>query len=288
MSKYYYLIAGLPDIALDDAKPAYSVATFKTEIAPVLSEDDRNLLSLFYQAYDNRNLLRYLQKKQSFDDSGNLSFEDMDHLFTAIKNGEPVPANKRIPPYFASFIEDFLQYAEKGEMPLISWEDQLSGLYYDQALKCPNSLMASWFELNLNTGNILTAVNCRKYGLDKAGYIVGHNDVAELIRTSGARDFGLGDTVDYLSELLRIAEEPDLMMRERKTDLLKWNWLDGQTFFRPFDFEHLFAYLLRIEMIERWAALDKATGERTFREMLGAIKRESAEVLDKFRENNIK
>ena len=32
MSKYYCLIAGLPQIALDDSKPFYTVASFKEEI----------------------------------------------------------------------------------------------------------------------------------------------------------------------------------------------------------------------------------------------------------------
>ena len=37
MSKYYYLISGLPNIALDDSKLAYSVCEFRTEIEDMLS-----------------------------------------------------------------------------------------------------------------------------------------------------------------------------------------------------------------------------------------------------------
>ena len=77
-------------------------------------------------------------------------------------------------------------------------------------------------------------------------------------------------------------------MRERKIDLLKWNWLEEHTFFKTFDFESVFAYLLRIEMIERWTALDKASGEKTFRQMVGTMKQESAGVLDEFKRNNTK
>ncbi|MDR0757892.1 MAG: DUF2764 domain-containing protein, partial [Tannerella sp.] len=174
---------------------------------------------------------------------------------------------------------------EKNDNPLISWEDRLSTLYYDYAMKSPNLFISGWFELNLNIGNILTAVNCRNHKLDKTAYIVGNNEVADLLRSSGARDFGLGEMLDYLPELFRIVEEPNLMMRERRTDLLKWAWLDEQTFFKTFDIETIFAYLLRIEMIERWTSLDKAKGEQAFRELVGAIKRESAGVLDEFKQN---
>ena len=103
-----------------------------------------------------------------------------------------------------------------------------------------------------------------------------------------ARDFGLGDTVDYLPDLQRIAEEPDLMAREKKVDLLKWKWLDDNTFFKTFDIESVFAYLLKLEMIERWVTLDKVTGEKTFREIVGAMKHGSENALEEFKRNNNK
>ena len=53
MSKYYYLISGLPNIALDDSKLAYSVCEFRTEIEDMLSSKDKKLIDLFYLKYDN-------------------------------------------------------------------------------------------------------------------------------------------------------------------------------------------------------------------------------------------
>ena len=106
--------------------------------------------------------------------------------------------------------------------------------------------------------------------------------------TSNARDFGLGESLDYLPELMRVAEETDLLMRERRLDVMKWNWLEEETFFRTFDFESVFAYLLRLEMLERWATLDAAAGEKTFRSMVGALKKGSAAVLDEFKRNHTK
>ena len=48
MSKYYYLISGLPNIALDDSKLAYSVCEFRTEIEDMLSSKDKRLIDLYY------------------------------------------------------------------------------------------------------------------------------------------------------------------------------------------------------------------------------------------------
>ena len=151
-----------------------------------------------------------------------------------------------------------------------------------------NPFVSAWYELNLNMANVLTAITCRKHGLDRAEYVVPGNETAKLLRTSNARDFGLGESLDYLPELMRVAEEPNLLMRERRLDVMKWNWLEEETFFRTFDFESVFAYLLRVEMIERWAALDAAAGEETFRSMVGALKKGSATVLDEFIRNHTK
>ena len=52
MSKYYYLVAGLPELTLEDSKLSYTLADFKTELYPALSEDDKKLIDLFYLQFD--------------------------------------------------------------------------------------------------------------------------------------------------------------------------------------------------------------------------------------------
>lgn len=292
MGKYYYLVSGLPDISLDDGKLAYTVADFKAEMEATLSAKDQKLIDLFFLKYDNANLLACLKEADApLDSRGRITREEFEAVYKALKEEEKLPKNEAIPAYHVTFIQRYLaeeQSEQKGEKAQVSWEDQLAALYYEAAMKAPNPFVAGWFELNLNINNVLTAITCRKYGFDKSLYIVGHNEIAEQIRTSNARDFGLSDAVEYLPELQRIAEETDLYARERKIDLLKWKWLEEQTFFKTFDLERVFAYLLQLEMIERWVNLDKARGEQTFRELVGAMKKGSDHALEEFKRNNIK
>ena len=155
-------------------------------------------------------------------------------------------------------------------------------------MKCKNRFVSEWFELNLNVSNILTAIVCRKFGLEKENYIVGDNGVAEQLKMSNAQDFGMGNLLDYFSELQRLMEETNLQLREKGVDLLRWNWLDENTFFKPFDIESVFAYLVKLEMIERWISLDKETGEKTFREIVSVMKKGSRDALEEFKRNNNK
>ena len=53
MSSYYCLVAGLPDVNLDDGKLNYTVENFKSELYPELSRKDQLLIDLFYLKYDN-------------------------------------------------------------------------------------------------------------------------------------------------------------------------------------------------------------------------------------------
>jgi hypothetical protein len=289
MSKYYCLIAGLPNISSDDTKIPFTISEFREELDGVLTDADKKPVDLFFLKFDNKNLITQV-KHPGFDpdERGRITFHEFNDLIQALKGEETPPVNKRMPPYFETFLKLYLEAEAKNEQQNVLWEDVLAALYYEYAAECKNGFVAEWFEMNLNISNMFTALTCRKYRLDKANYIVGNNPVANSLRTSNARDFGLGDTENYLMEVQRIADENDLLVREQKTDLLKWQWLEDNTFFKTFDIESVFAYLLKLEMIERRVMLDKAAGERTFRELADAMKKGSDNALEEFKRNNKK
>jgi hypothetical protein len=296
MSKYYYLIAGLPDISFDDSKLPYTVSGFKDELSNYLSDGDIYLLNLFTLKFDNENLLEQIQHPGYDPDTrGRFTYKELSELLDGLRNEkeEEIPfrnKNRRFPPYFETFSRAFLkaEEEEKQKNPLIPWEDYLSALYYAHAMQSKNDFVAGWFELNLNIKNILIALTCRKHKLDKTAYIVGDNETARKIRTSNARDFDLGDSLEYLPAVLRIAEESNLLLRERKVDQLKWEWLEEVTVYKTFDVENVLVYLLKLEMTERWSTLDEEAGERSFRPLVGAMKKGSDNVLEEFKRNNKK
>jgi hypothetical protein len=290
MSKYYYLISGLPAISLEDTKSICSVADFKAEIDPVLSLWDRKIVRWFFLKFDNRNLLVHLHPERGgdFDERGIFAEETLKEICELMRTEDRIPSGYAVPAYFEAFIREY--YARLEELSMtehpVLWEDKLSSLYYNEAVKCRNKFMSSWFEMNLDINNVMTAVNCRNHGLDKERFIIGNNEVAGQLRSSNARDFNVANSVDSLAEVMQISEEKDLRIREKRIDVLRWNWLEEHTLFRFFDIESVIAYLLRLEMIERWLTLDNASGRETFRNLVHTMKNESAETLGKFKENN--
>ena len=278
MSAYYYLVAGLPDISLEDGKLSYTISDFRAESYGDLSAKDQALIDLFYLKYDHADLLSLLKDKDAVTQGkGNFSSEDLLQLIASVKEGEKPDAK------FPSYLYDFIaQYLALPADELYKAENLLASAYYAYAMKSKNPFIASWFEFNLNINNILAAFAARKYKMNVAEVIVGDTDVCEMLRTSNARDFGLSETLDYFEPLQRLVETADLVEREKKVDQLKWKWLEDASFFHYFTVERLFVFLLQLEMIERWVLLDKEKGSELFRQMIQNLKDE-VQIPEEFR-----
>ena len=265
---YYCLIAGLRDIDIEDNKLTFSVATFKEEVYPLLSADDKRLMNLFYTKFDNQNLLRYLKNKEApIDERGNITKEEIEQCLKPVEEDEP--QSKFSLPYFNTFVSEY-NAAQQVDAVEPKWETRLIELYYQWAMKCGNQMISKWFEFNLNLNNLLAAYTSRKYKMELE--VVGNNEIAEAIKTSNQRDFGLTGNFEGLDVFQRLSEEPDLFEREKKIDLLKWQWLDEQNVFKYFSIEVLFAYLIKLEIIERWVSLNHEQGEKIFRELINRLK----------------
>lgn len=278
MSTYYCLVAGLPDVSLDDGKLSYSVSDFKAELYPDLSAQDRKLIDLFYLKFDNTAILKLLKNKDTvIEDKGNFSAEELLQLIEAVREGDT--PDKKYPSYLVNFVSQYLQLSQD---ELYRADDLLAALYYSYGMSSNNAFIASWFEFNLNLNNILAALAARKYKLEVSSVIVGATSICEQLRTSNARDFGLNETLEYFEALQRIADIEELVEREKKVDMLKWKWLEDESFFHYFTIERIFVFLMQLEMIERWISLDKEKGNELFRKMIQDLKNE-VQIPEEFR-----
>ena len=282
MKNYYCLIAGLPELHIEDNKSKTDLTAFKKELQTALSREDYNLIKLHFRHYDNLNLLSYLRDKEAkLNLLGNLTTEDFQKIIRQIKEEELSPATD-CPGYMKTFIISRLQ--DKPYLPELSEEDQLTTLYYDEAVQCSNRFVSRWFLFNLTIQNILTAVNCRKYGWPIEASIVGTHEEAKLIRENRSSDFGLSGIFAELDEVLRLSEEADFHERERKIDQLRWKWLDENSFFNYFSVEKIITFLIQSEIIARWSGLNQEAGEQKFRKIIGELQH-SFEFPEEFKLN---
>ena len=268
MSKnYYYLIAGLPDISMDDSKPVCSMELFRKEYYPELTAEDRALTDLLWLEQDNRNLLALLADKGAEPDcEGLYTAEELREVIRMAREDEKWDA--RYPHYLRDFIRAYDAEETEKEMP----SDLLSSYYYRHAMGADNEFVSRWFAFNLDMNNILSAMTARKHRLNVASVVVGDDEVAEALRINSSRDFGLTGSFERLDTIQQIHDTANLVEREHRIDALRWSWLDDESFFDYFGIEKLFGFLVKNCIVERWARLDKEIGGGVLRSMITRMK----------------
>lgn len=104
MNTYYCLVAGFPDISLDDGKLSCSVSDFRTDVYPQLASSDQKLVDLFYLKFDNQNLISLLKDKEApVKTEGTLTGEELLALIETVRNGD-IPDKNIQPTYPNSYL----------------------------------------------------------------------------------------------------------------------------------------------------------------------------------------
>lgn len=259
---YYFLVAGLPDVTIEQGKLQYGTAEFREELKAGLAKTDYSYLQLLFLTEDNNNLLTLLLKENR-----PLSHEGVyEPEFLSEELKEPL----QLKPYMLQFIESFR--AETRLYPNLSYENELATLWFEELLATKNDFLREWFTFELNLKNVLLVLAARKNGLPYERQVIGNNTIAEIIRKSNARDLGISAEWPWIEKVLQIVDTEDILLREKAIDLLRWNYLDELNTFNYFTVEVLMAYYIKLGIIERWLRLDQSTGEEMFRRLLGELK----------------
>ena len=272
MGNYYCLMAGLPDITLENTKHDVSIADLREELEAALSDSDKKVLYYFFLKNECTNLVKLLKNPNAeIDDHGNLTMEQYVDLMTSAR--EMNFNVHRYPAFMSEFAREFAYNKDKeGYFP----EDDMLYKFYSYAIKtCPNKMVRQWYKLNLDITNILTAFLARKNGWNVADFIQGEDEVTEMILTNNTKDFNLVNEKDYVVDLMKIVDCEDPVEKEKKIDAFKWLWLEEQTFFNIFSIEAVFAYLCKLDMLARWDKLDVEKGQETFRLIIENLRGEA-------------
>lgn len=272
--EYYNLLTGLPDLQADNAKSAPELRELLEELRGVLSKHDNALLNVLLMRYDNDNLLAYLENNGAeLNDLGLLTADDWHEILTILADEDnKEKKDARLQKYVKTYYETIND--EEKNANIESKEDLLTNLYYEFGMGSKNRFIAEWFEFCLNMNNVIAAVICRKHGFNVKTAVIGDNEIADALRSSGARDFGLVGQFDYVDKFLSVAEESNPLDREKKMDALKWEWLEDHTFFDHFSVENVLSYWIRCELMHRWDCLSVEQGKEVFRGLLNEMKKD--------------
>ena len=259
---YYCLVAGLPELTLEQNKLSFTQLGFKSELQEQLHPEDYALAELAFLYIDNKNIFNLLSgNDKAFIDGGKYSQEELD---AAIKDPEGLVD------YMLEFINAYKD--ENAIYPGISWENQLTTLYYNYVTSVENPFLKEYFKHELQLNNIITALNCKKFDLSAEKEVIEDGEYKEHLVKNPSRDFGLSSELPYIEKLVFLFEGQDLLKREWDLDQMKWDYLDENTVFEYFTLEKVLSYLLKLGIIERWLKLDPESGKELFDKFLAELK----------------
>lgn len=267
-NNYYALVAGLPDILLEDKKIVHSSAELRESLREEVQPADFKLVELLYMPFDHQNLLNLLFKKEEeWEPRGNFSRDHMEQ-FQDRKNYE-VADTENLPVYFADFLEAF--HGEESFENYYAAEQELTHAYYRFLAENPNAFIQEVARYQSVLGNVMVALNGRKHEVPYDNNLVGDDEITAALKKSRTRDFGLSNEVSDIEHLIQIFETDNLLDRELKLDHHKWEFLDEITFFNYFTIEKVLAFVLKLFIVERWMELDQEKGKEMFNQLLNDL-----------------
>lgn len=264
-TNYYCLVAGLPDIIINETKSVVSSSEFKIELSEQLEPADYKLAELLYLNYDNQNLLNLiLEKNKPFNNTGKYTQEELE---------EQIKEPTYIIEYMKQFIINFK--AEETKLSDLIWENKLQTLFFDFVLLTKNDFLKKWFRFDMDIKNILTAINCQKFDYKKEDNLISvkhKNEVYKNLIKGTLKPDSLSDEVIYAEKILQIVEsDSNSSEKEKATDMIKWKFLDEFTFFKYFNIEKILAFIIKLNIVERWIKLDNETGEILFKKLINDL-----------------
>jgi hypothetical protein len=244
--QYHTLIAGLPEIVPEQTKAPFSLVDWTQELTALLHPDDLAQLDYLLLPYCHELVLAPGVPAHPLSP------------YTA----EEIAEKRKEPGQLPAYLDQFLA-AQQEDQPIwqdMSWENQLTWLYYDYVIEKTSGFLSNWFRFDRNLRNLLSAWNSRELKWELDGQLIGHNEITGALRTSHQRDFGLTNEYPFLFRMLPLLEQSDLLEREKAILHIRWEYIDSELTFHYFTMEVILGYFLKLSFLERRLKFDQTKG----------------------------
>lgn len=263
--QYHYLIAGLPDLSIENQKAWISIPDFREMLREELHEDDFPQVELVFLKEDNINLLEFMETGEVKDPSpGNYTEEDFreqSELLSAI-----LPEDDAFPAYMRDVLKLFR--AEEKEFDRVKFSHLLADQYYDHLMEKGSHFLREFSHFEYDLENLRAFMEAEKYKLDKGRFIAGSSQHADHLRASIKGALGKDPEFEFFDEIVDNFTSDSMVEKEMNMDKLKWQVIDDMIFFEEFTIDWVLGYLKKMMIIERWSKLKHEEGEKKLRNII--------------------
>ena len=265
-TNYYALVAGLREYALDADAKGFDSKAIVEEILEVISKGDAAAVRLLYTYYDCENLINLRNGSSAHNVLGNLSREEIE-----AEMANPTHLPRRIADVIRAYANPEGEEAETVDVGK-RFEKSLFEAYYEECTHSSCRFLREWSSFDRTLRNILAAAVARSQSRPIEEVTIGEGDVVEQLQRSSAADFGLRGEYAFVDGVISaVNDEQNLLEKERKIDLIRWNEASELATFDYFDINAVLAYLVKVNMVARWSVLDVRHGREMFERLLADL-----------------
>ncbi|MBE6181839.1 MAG: DUF2764 family protein [Rikenellaceae bacterium] len=265
-TQYYSLVAGLKEYTLDGETKGFDAAGIVAEILDEVTTSDAAQVRLLYGYYDCENLVALRAGRSAHNPLGNFSREE---LVEELKDPQRLP--EPLARVVKAYADPESEIAETVDTS-VRFEVALFAAYYALCRVKGGRFLRAWSEFDRTLRNVAAALGARAAGRSIEEVTVGDGDVVNQLRRSSAADFGLRGELPYIDAVIAaMGEEANLLNKEHKIDLIRWNEAVELSVFDYFNIDALLAYLVRINIVARWTLLDAKRGREMFEHLLAEL-----------------
>ena len=265
-TNYYALVAGLREYTLDADAKGFDAKEIVEEILEVISKSDAAAVRLLYTYYDCENLINLRNGSSAHNALGNLSREEIE-----AEMANPTHLPRRIADVLRAYANPEGEEAETVDVGK-RFEKSLFEAYYEECAQSKCRFLREWSSFDRTLRNILAAAVARSQSRPIEEVTIGEGDVVEQLQRSSAADFGLrGEYAFVDGVIVAVNDEQNLLEKERKIDLIRWNEAGELVTFDYFDINAVMAYLVKVNMVARWSVLDVRHGREMFERLLADL-----------------
>lgn len=265
-SEYYCLVAGLREYTLDTDAKGFDAQAVVAEVLDGVSRRDAAAVRLLYSYYDCENIAALRAGRSAHNPLGNFSREE---LAEQMKNPGRLP--RRVADAVRAYADPESEQAGELDMDR-RFETALFDAYYAECARSSSRFLREWSLFDRNLRNIIAAVAARAAGRTPEEVVVGGGDVSGQLRRSSAADFGLRGELPWIDAVIAaVNDEANLVEKEHKIDLVRWNESTELAAFDYFDIDAILSYLVRVNIVARWTRLDDRRGREMFGRLLAEL-----------------
>lgn len=245
---YYCLISSLAELSLTADASRIDFAFVRAQIAQELAGREKLAVELLYAYYDVQNLLAAMRGSDlPHNELGNLSREQIAAEIEA-HGTEDEPFMSLLPSSVRGTLDLYQGRVERDEdaEPLLDdMERALLADFYRQCEASRFEFLSRWSATDRAMRNVVAGTD----------YAVG--DMGDDLREK-----------EWFAALSEVIATADFVEREHKMDALRWGVVEELAEGHYFDIDALMAYIVRLNILQRWAYLNKEFGHERFEKIV--------------------